>query len=160
MSVDTSTLLTAAEGLASTLDDAALNMGWDTTVCVTPIEPTFDCEVVHVWLGKILPEQQPKCQVLSRVELRWAVAHCIGAAETESCDWWGEEGRTDTAYQRLWGLYGGLVQAYLDGTLCANLGGVSCEGVRIGQVDTFNDGTLVVYSGTITVALPVSDVGS
>ena len=62
----TTTLLTAAQGLATTLQTAATNMGWSPEVCVTPVEPAFDCERIHVWFASIDQESSGRCQIVSK----------------------------------------------------------------------------------------------
>ena len=154
--MNTTTLLTAAQGLATTLQTAATNMGWSPEVCVTPIEPAFDCERIHVWFASIDQEYAGRCQIVSKVQFRWAVASCIGSDKKEPCAWWDEAGRTDDALKRLWGIYGGLVLAFFDGTLCTNMGVSGCEKVVVGRVDRMDSVDLVVYSGIVTVTLDVS----
>lgn len=159
MTIVTTTLFDAAQGLADTLELAASEMLWDPTVCVTPVEPAFDCERIHVWFAGINPEQN-KCHIASQVDLRWAISHCIGADDRESCAWWEEEGRTDEALGRLWGIYGGLLAAYTDGTLCTAMDVSACSKVRIGRVDRIDSADFVVYSGLVTVQLDVTPTGS
>lgn len=163
MTVAATTLLTAASGLADVLSDAAVAYGWTPSqVCVTPVEPGFGCDEIHVWFGGIRPDTvrgAPDCEVASIVELSWAVSHCIGADRVESCAWWGEAGRTDEALARLWVVWGGLVVAQTSGVLCTALGARSCRDVSLGPVGRFESGDLAVYSGTVSVRLDVTTVG-
>lgn len=148
-------LWTAATGLADILKTAALNAGYEFETCVTPVEPSWACERIHVWPGQITA-QQIKCNVALLPTLAYGIATCIGAAKKEDCDFWNEEDRTERALGALWGIYGGLADALTPttqgglGTLCAALGGTPCNEVTIGPINTFESGNFVVYGGIVT----------
>lgn len=156
MTVVSTTLYDAAVGLAGILHTAAANAGYVLPTCVTPMEPGWDCERIHVWPQQI-NTTQVKCNAAPIITLRWGVAACIGADENEDCDWWSD-GRTEKALTIAWAVYAGLVDAYIktptgQGTLCEALGVNNCEEVVIGQVDVFPSADAVLYSGTVAFRL-------
>lgn len=145
----TSSLWDAANGLAGILEAAA---GEDFESCVTPVEPSWDCKRIHVWPGQ-LNTQQIKCNAAILPTLAYGFALCIGADKKENCAFWNKDDKTENALNTVWGIYGGLIDAYSDGTLCEALGGSPCSETVIGPLNTFESGDFVVYGGIVTFRL-------
>ena len=153
--IDPAALETAAEALAAALAAAAYDAGFEVEACVTPVEPSWDCGRIHVWPGQI-STVQAKCVAMPVVSLAWAVAYCHGTAAEETCEWWAAESRTSNGLRLLWGVYGGLLARYNDGSLCSALPS-RCGDVTIGAVSVNPSADLVVYAGLLTFRFDLTE---
>lgn len=164
MSADPSTLHTAMSGFADLLEEAAAAVPWTRSdgtpvpAVVAPVEPAVDCDQMAVWVDRIETVHLRGCVAQPRVFLAYRIATCIGAAANETAAWWAE--RAEDALDRLWGVYGYLTASYLNGTLCDDLGGLSCDDVRFEPVTRQASGDYAVWDGGLRVDLPVVDAAS
>lgn len=166
MTVVAATLWDAANGLADILKQAAEDGGYEMETCVTPVEPAWDCQRIHVWPA-VINTQQIRCHAAPQVTLAYGIAACIGSGKDgkEPCTFWNQDDKTETALSMLWTVYGGLLDAFNpapqgQGTLCEALGGTPCAEVVIGPLNTFESADFVIYGGTVTFRLDVVLIAS
>lgn len=161
--IDPTTLRDTAQALLDVLEDAADDVPWTpANVAVTATRPAYDCDSIYVWpeSARMVRAGNPpgKCFTVINVTYRWGLSVCIGAAEVEDDAFWAEHA---AKLDRVWGVIGRLVQAGDDCTLGSMLGvGKDCSNVTVGDAARFDSGDLFVWEGNVSVALPVSALGS
>lgn len=166
MTADPTTLWDTMDGLADLLAEAAAAIPWTrddgsaVPACVTPVEPAVECDTIHVWPGQIQTIHVAKCVAAPQVDINWRLATCIGSGTVENCAWWAEGDRAENAVNRLWGVYGYLVAAFLNKTLSDDLGGVSCEDIRFQPVQNVESADYAAWQGILRVNLGVTDRSS
>lgn len=156
--IDATRLRDMLQAVLAVLVDAAEGGGWSPDeTAVTLVQPGYGCDSIYVWPQSITPDPDPRlpCAVVPVVAVRWAIALCVGADETENAAWWAE--RVDQL-DPLWSVLAGLYASVTDKTLVKRLNeaagiGTDCMSVALGRADRFDSADVFVWEGTLFVTM-------
>lgn len=158
--LDQTRLRLALEAVLDVMVDAAEGGGWSPAEsAVTLMQPGYGCDGLYVWPNVVVPVQgdpTQKCVRTPRVDVRWAMALCVGADATENAEWWRD--RVDLLDQ-VWAVIGGIYQAAADGTMAKAVHAVAgtgkdCGVIQVGNAARFDSGDVLVWEGSLTILLP------